>query len=222
MSTSLLHIKNLCIERGEQQLVDGLDLDIVAGEIVQVAGQNGAGKTTMLRTIAGLRTAEEGAFEWRGTVVRHPEAYTDEILYLGHKSAVRAQLTVLENLNNFASSQPGVEAPSIEQRLQALNEMGLAGYEDDLCSRLSAGQRRRVGLARLRLSQSALWILDEPFTAIDKEGVKHLCGWIDDFAREGGAVIYTTHQPVEFPTVTQRTLDLNVAASTQPDVQSQC
>jgi len=211
LSTSLLHIKNLCIERGEQRLIDGLNLEISAGEILQVSGSNGAGKTTLLRTISGLRTAEEGDFLWRDEAVYHPNVYTDELLYLGHKSAVRMQLSALENLNNFADRQPSTEPPSMSLRLQALKEMGLAGYEEDLCGRLSAGQRRRVGLARLRLSQAALWILDEPFTAIDHQGVDHLCGWMDEFAQQGGAVIYTTHQPVTFPTITPRILDLNAA-----------
>lgn len=210
MSSPLLAISNLSIERGERLLLDGFDCHIHAGEVVQVAGPNGAGKTSLMRVMAALLEADRAEFSWRGEAVNSAMLFSDEVLYLGHKAAVRDQLTPLENLQWFAQLQSQQIKPVGDRDLsQALIALGLAGYEDELCSSLSAGQKRRVGLARMAVSNAPLWILDEPFTAVDVEGVKTLLNWIDDYASQGGAVFYTTHQQVEFKRCRPRLLNLS-------------
>ena len=210
MSNPLLSISNLSIERGERLLFKGFDFQINHGEIVQIAGPNGAGKTSLMRVIAGLLEPASGQFSWCGQPVGSAEIFSDELLYLGHKPAVRYQLTPLENLQWFAQLQWQQVKPVCHNDLiGALTALGLAGYEDDLCATLSAGQKRRVGLARMAISNAPLWILDEPFTALDTEGVKTVSGWIEDYANNGGAVFYTTHQSVEFKKRYPRVLDLS-------------
>jgi heme exporter protein A len=156
----------------------------VPGEIVHLAGANGAGKTTLLRILAGL---SRHGFE--GTVRRR-----ESCLYLGHDSAVKGALTPRENLCwNSAGEDYGTPGRVDE----ALAAVGLYGYEEVPATQLSAGQARRVNLARLYLSERPLWILDEPFTAIDVEGVAALMRRITAHARAGGAVLMTSHQAVE-------------------------
>lgn len=210
MSESLLRITNFAIERGDRLLLDSFELQVRSGEIVQIGGANGSGKTSLLRALCGLLQPLQGAFFWQGQPVSGAHVFSDEILYIGHKPAVRLQLSPLENLNYFESlrvdGQDGSDGNISRVDMErSLSDIGLAGYEDDLCSRLSAGQKRRVGLARTGLYPSPdffpLWVLDEPFTALDKNAVDGLCRRIEEFARAGGSVVYTTHQAVSFPTL---------------------
>lgn len=209
MPEPLLSLHDLCIERGERLLLNGLDFCLNPGDIVQIHGPNGAGKTSLMRVIAGLLDATEGQFHWRGQTVSNPKRFSDEILYLGHKSAVRYPLTALENLQWYAALQPQqVKASGGNELRQVLKDIGLAGYEDELCANLSAGQKRRVGLARMAISSAPLWVLDEPFTAVDVSGVTTLLNWIENYVSQGGAVLYTTHQAVAFQHHQPRILDL--------------
>lgn len=209
MSDPLLAISNLSIERGERLLFRDYALWVAAGEIVQVAGANGAGKTSLMRAISGLLDPSSGRYSWRGKAVNSANLFSDEVLYLGHKPAVRYQLTALENLRWYAQlHRQQIKSVDEADLIEALAALGLAGYEHELCSSLSAGQKRRVGLARLAISNAPLWILDEPFTAVDVDGVKTLCSWIENYVDEGGAVLYSTHQQVEFSTHVPRVIDL--------------
>lgn len=210
MSDPLLSINNLSIERGERLLFDSFSLSLASGEIVQLAGQNGAGKTTLMRALAGLLDYHGGEFVWKGQDVPYPGLFSDEILYIGHKPAIRYQLTALENLRWYADIHSQQVGKVNDQKLiEALEFLGLSGYENEFCSQMSAGQKRRVGLARLSFSQAPLWILDEPFTAVDVRGVKILCEWMEKFASEGGTVLYTTHQTVGFSQCHARVIDLD-------------
>lgn len=210
----LLTIRDLSIERGERLILDGFDFQISSGEIVLIAGPNGAGKTSLMRTIVGLLEPAESCFKWKGIQVSNANRFSDEILYLGHKPAVRHQLTPLENLQWFAQlHSQQVKTHSDSDLMEALAILGLAGYENDLCSTLSAGQKRRVGLARMALSNAPLWVLDEPFTAVDIDGVRTLLNWVEDYASSGGAILYTTHQKVEFRKRHPRTIDLSANRS---------
>ena len=211
MSDKLLEVSDLCVERGDRLLFENLKLQIAAGRILEVSGPNGSGKTSLLRTLAGLIHPTSGRFSWRGEAVTSAHTFSDELLYVGHKSAISMQLTPHENLRTFVLAQGKVNIED-DELLQALSDVGLSSYEDELCSRLSAGQKRRVGLARIRFTKSPLWLLDEPFTAIDTKGVKTLCTWIDEFVTAGGAVIFTTHQAVNFPNIVPETLNLSVAS----------
>ncbi|WP_235015574.1 heme ABC exporter ATP-binding protein CcmA [Oceanicoccus sp. KOV_DT_Chl] len=135
-----------------------------------------------------------GQLLWRGADLDRRRAdYYSELLYLGHSTGVKAALTPRENLQ-WQAALTGMTAASLPSSIDsALAKVGLFGYEDSPCYTLSAGQQRRVGLARLFIGRRQLWILDEPFTAIDKQGVTELESWIERFVADGGAVILTTH-----------------------------
>ncbi|MCE8020858.1 cytochrome c biogenesis heme-transporting ATPase CcmA [Halomonas sp. MCCC 1A11036] len=187
-----LQARNLACERDDRWLFRGLDLDIRAGEIVRVEGPNGSGKTTLLKILSGQLADYEGELSWGGRPMREArESFLANLLYLGHSPGVKAALTPLENLAWYQAlaGQPGGEAA----RFAALEEVGLAGFEDVPAAQLSAGQQRRVALARLALTPRLLWVLDEPFTAIDRDGVAALEQRLVGHARAGGGVLVTTH-----------------------------
>jgi heme exporter protein A len=176
-------VHGLCLERGGRELFRDLSFDVRPGHLVQVDGPNGAGKTSLLRILAGL-----SRYGFEGRVERHCP-----LLYLGHQSAVKALLTPRENLAWHVAGESVHANAEIEG---ALSRVGLCGYEDVPSHALSAGQHRRVNLARLYLSRSALWLLDEPFTAIDKGGVSELEKLLVEHVQRGGAVVMTSHQPL--------------------------
>ena len=179
----LLEAEDLALERGGRQLFAGLNLSLVAGQLVQIEGANGAGKTSLLRILAGL---SRYGFDGRVT-------HRAPLLYLGHHGAVKALLTPRENLAWHISGEARWTDREIEEALAAV---GLYGYEDVPSHALSAGQHRRVNLARLYLSRAPLWLLDEPFTAIDRAGVVALEERLAAHLGQGGAVLLTSHQPV--------------------------
>lgn len=173
-------------------LFSGLDFDLAAGQVLQVAGPNGVGKTTLLSIVAGLCPAEAGELAWQGRpVAEDVSAFRAAFSWLGHQSGLKLMLSPRENLDwllrlrGMAPAAAAVEA--------ALARVGLEGYEDVPVARLSAGQKRRVALARLFLEGRPLWILDEPFTAIDRAGVAELEAWLAAHAAAGGMVLLTTH-----------------------------
>ncbi|WP_145518430.1 cytochrome c biogenesis heme-transporting ATPase CcmA [Yersinia mollaretii] len=191
----MLEAKDLTCIRDERRLFQRLSFGVAAGEIVQVEGQNGAGKTSLLRILAGLADADEGQVSWQGENIRRDRArYHQDLLYLGHQPGIKSVLTPFENLTFYQSVFQKVDSAAI---WQALAQVGLVGYEDLPVSQLSAGQQRRVALARLWLSQSPLWILDEPLTAIDKQGVGTLLALFVEHAAKGGMVLLTTHQDLD-------------------------
>jgi len=191
LSTSLVQVENLFCERDERVLFEDLSFTASAGEVIQVEGQNGSGKTTLLRILSGLSNNFEGDIFWKGQPVAEVrDDFFRELLYFGHHPGVKAVLTPEENLQWYAAMHPGVDGGLIDG---ALDKVGLCGYEDSPCHTLSAGQNRRVSLARLYLSHAKLWVLDEPFTAIDKKGVAEKEQLMLDHANRGGCVIFTTH-----------------------------
>ncbi len=188
----LLELKNLYCERDDRLLFNELNVKVNAGSIMQVEGPNGSGKTTLLRLLTTTSADYKGEILWRGEPLAHVRLdYLNNLLFVGHQSGIKKALTPRENLNWFAGISSGHQRCSIEE---ALTEVGLFGYEDSPCHHLSAGQLRRVALARLFLTPAQLWILDEPFTAIDKQGVKNLENLMSEHVAGGGAVILTTHQ----------------------------
>lgn len=194
-ATSLLELCNLGCERDERLLFSGLDVQLFPGDVVQIGGPNGAGKTTLLRALAGISTDYHGQIRYAGQTL--PEAaweFAGDSLYLGHLPGIKKALTPAENLEWY-KAQSGA-AISINDALAAV---GLYGYEDTPCYQLSAGQLRRVALARLHLSRARIWILDEPFTAIDKQGVSQLEALISQQSAKGGVVILTSHQDLTLP-----------------------
>ncbi|XAW89035.1 cytochrome c biogenesis heme-transporting ATPase CcmA [Vibrio sp. CDRSL-10 TSBA] len=189
----MLDVKNLTAIRDDRALFEGLSFTIQSGELVQIEGRNGTGKTTLLRIITGLGDRDEGTIHWNQVNIEADrDSYHQDLLFLGHQTGIKRELTALENLHFYQS----VHARSTvrEDLYQALTQVGLAGREDVPVAQLSAGQQRRVALARLWLSRQKLWILDEPLTAIDKQGVKVLEALFLKHAEQGGIVVLTTHQ----------------------------
>lgn len=194
---ALLELRSLACERDDRLLFAGLDAAFQEGEMVQVLGPNGCGKTTLLRLIAGVSRDYRGKIFWRGQDVRSQSwEFANDLLYLGHLAGVKKSLTTLENLRWYAALQGSV---SEQQLLEALAWVKLDAYIDTPCYQLSAGQTRRVALARLAFSKARLWILDEPFTSLDKAGVAQLEEWLVAHTRRGGLVLVTSHQDIVFP-----------------------
>jgi heme exporter protein A len=184
--------------RGERRLFAGLDLAVGPGEWLHVQGENGAGKTSLLRILTGLSPAAEGEIFWQGEPIRAlAEDYRRHLLFLGHHGAVKEELTPLENLT-LAAQLDGAALDEPEA-LKALARFGLRGREDLAVRFLSAGQKRRVLLARLAVRQATLWILDEPFTALDVKAVEMLSGLIVEHVTQGGIAILTSHQSIPLP-----------------------
>lgn len=194
----MLSVSDLSCVRGERRLFSGLSLDLAPGEWLHVQGENGAGKTTLLRALVGLSPAAEGDIRWEGEPVgKLGEDYRRELLYLGHHGAVKEELTPLENLR-LAAALDGAEL-SEREALAALIRFGLKGREELPVRFLSAGQKRRVLLARLVTKKARLWVLDEPFTALDVKAVDMLSGVIGEHLAAGGMAVLTSHQalPIE-------------------------
>ncbi|WP_070963564.1 cytochrome c biogenesis heme-transporting ATPase CcmA [Vibrio sonorensis] len=190
----MLEVKQLTAIRDERILFESLSFTIDTGELVQIEGRNGTGKTTLLRIVAGLGDREHGDILWNGkTIESDRESFHQDLLFLGHQTGVKRELTAFENLRFYLSVHSQVKVDK-ERIYQALMQVGLAGREDVPVAQLSAGQQRRVALARLWLSEHKLWILDEPLTAIDKQGVKVLESLFLNHAESGGIVVLTTHQ----------------------------
>jgi heme exporter protein A len=210
----MLGLSDLSCSRGDRVLFSGANLQLSPGEALYVTGPNGAGKTTLLRVICGLAMPEHGDVLWNGESTRKlREEYARDLLFLGHAAALKDELSAVENLTVAASISGHQVTP--EQAITALRQFGLKGREDLPTRVLSAGQRRRVNLARLILpSPPRLWILDEPFTALDVKAVGQLAGILAGHLRGGGMVIYTTHQDVEFPGCVVRRLVIESGKAT--------
>ncbi len=193
-----------CVRDG-RVLFAQLEYNCPAGTVLQVLGFNGAGKTTLLNTLAGLAPCSEGDILWRGRMIRGNRDFAGSVFYLGHQVPVKPSLTVWENLLWLARLRG--QAPTREHGLQALARVDLDVYHATLCRNLSAGQKRRVALAQLYLSNEPLWILDEPFTAIDKDGVARLQNLLEQHAERGGIAVITSHQALALPGL--KTLNLS-------------
>ena len=190
--SSLLECKALACERDGRILFEQLDLAIGAGDVVQIEGPNGCGKTTLLRVLTTLLPDYMGDITWRGqSIRRNRRDYLANVLFIGHLPGVKHTLTPRENLAFLTGLAQEVSVTEIDE---ALAKVGLYGYEDMPGHQLSAGQLRRIALARLYLSTAQVWVLDEPYTAIDKQGVANLESLFMAHAASGGCVIMTTHQ----------------------------
>ncbi len=189
----MLAVSHLTCQRGERVLFQDLSFDLPDRQWLQIAGTNGAGKTSLLRILAGLSEPATGSVAWNGVPVRaNRSAYHADLLYLGHQGALKEELTPLENLTlglgmeGFATTAPAVR--------DALTRFGLSGRERLPVRYLSAGQRRRVLLCRLRLRPARLWILDEPYTALDVHAAAVLTEHLESHLAQGGSVLLTSHQ----------------------------
>lgn len=186
-----LEIRDLAVERGDRVLFSGLNFALDDGEVLQIEGHNGSGKTTLLRVLCGLGLPSEGEVFWQGKAInKSRSAYFADLNYVGHAHGVKGELTALENLRvDRAMGRPhaAIDAET------ALDELEMGDYEDAFGRTLSAGQRRRVALARLFARQARLWVLDEPFTALDRKTRADLESLIHRHVSTGGMVVLTTH-----------------------------
>lgn len=194
----MLEVLDLECVRGERSLFSGLGFRLEAGELLYLQGKNGAGKTSLLRMLIGLLPPETGEIRWNGEPIRAlADDYRANLCYLGHLNAIKEELTPLENL--LAAARLADDDLSEDDALDALEQVGLAGREDLACKYLSQGQKRRVALARLVVNRRPLWVLDEPFVALDVTAVDWLAGIISAHLQRGGLAVMTTHQPVNIP-----------------------
>lgn len=203
----MLETSDLECQRGDRRLFAGLGFRLDAGELLYLRGHNGSGKTSLLRMLCGLLPAAAGEIRWRGQPIgKLGEDYRRELCFLGHHNAIKEELTPLENLLTAAALAD--EPLDEDQALDALETLGLAGREDLACRYLSQGQKRRVALARLVNERRPLWLLDEPFVALDVAAVDLVAGLIGAHLQRGGLAVLTTHQPVEIAAGTVRELVL--------------
>jgi heme exporter protein A len=203
----LLRARGLAFARNESSVFGPLDFAVDAGEALLVRGDNGAGKTTLLRVLAGLLRADAGAIDIGGQPASHG-GRAHLAAYLGHLPALKADLTALENLRFLCGLHGQRDARSLDA---ALGTVGLAGYDDALARTLSAGQKKRLSLARLWLSPARLWLLDEPYANLDLGGIDLVNRLVQAHLGEGGAALVTTHGAYAAPPVRTRELVLSPA-----------
>jgi heme exporter protein A len=204
----LLAARGLAFARNEEPVFGPLQFSVGAGEALLVQGGNGSGKTTLLRVLAGLLQADHGEVLIQGQPAT-PELRARAVAYLGHLPAFKGELSVLENLEFLCGLHGRRPGQSIDA---ALAVVGMAGYEDAPARQLSAGQKKRVGLARMWLAPAPLWLLDEPYANLDLEGITLVNRMISAHLREGGAALVTTHGAYAAPPVRTRLLELGVRA----------
>ena len=194
MSTSSNHLisgNNLTCIREDRILFEDLSFDINAGDIIQIEGRNGAGKTSLLRILAGLSQPYGGTVQFQGNNIKHcREEFYSQLTFIGHQPGIKGEMSAQENLEFYLS----LHNQDKSQAENTLEKVNLLAFEDSLASHLSAGQHRRIALARLWQNKTPIWILDEPFTAIDKQGVKNLETLFVEHAERGGCIILTSHQ----------------------------
>lgn len=185
----MLKVEKISCQKGYNQLFESLTFYLKSGDIARIIGKNGSGKTSLLKILAGVNTSDSGIVSIDDTLLNSFE-YKNNVFYLGHQSLISPQLSVIENMDfllNLSNNYTG-------NKITALSAVGLKNYADELCYKLSAGQKRKVILATLFLSTAKLWLLDEPFTALDVDSVKIIEEIIKNHAKNGGICILTTHQ----------------------------
>lgn len=187
----ILQARQLSCERGERQLFGDLSFELVAGELLQIQGANGSGKTSLLRIICGLLRPDRGEVYWQGEpVAENRGEYLRQVHYSGHLTGIKLELTPRENLHFAAAMHGGQVYLDVDE---ALERVELYGFENEPARMLSAGQRRRIGLASLLVTQGKLWILDEPFTALDSYGTAILEQLIEAHLHAGGVAVMASH-----------------------------
>ena len=194
----LLQVNDLECTRDDRLLFSGLSFAVSKGEVLQIEGSNGSGKTSLLRILCGLRVADDGVVNWRGSdITKEREDYYSNMVYIGHLTCIKAELTTLENIRSLLDTRS--LSASDDEIIAGLTRVGLAAYDDVPSKALSSGQKRRVLLAFLLLSETILWILDEPLTALDVNGVALMEAMIIEHQQQGGSVIFTTHHGMKLP-----------------------
>jgi len=190
-STYQLQCEDLSCVRDDRELFKTLGFTVNPGQVLLLEGNNGSGKTSLLRIICGFREPDSGVVKWCGDTIPQSQYYSD-MAYVGHMDGIKKELTVVENLKlSLALGQPG--KLTIQN---ALAKVRLTGYDDTLIQALSAGQKRRLSLARLLITHNILWILDEPFTSLDKQGIELIESLMAEHCAKGGMIVMTSHHDV--------------------------
>ena len=192
---TMFEVKNLACSRGNKPLFGAVSFSLNAGQALHLEGDNGVGKTSLLRILCGLSPADAGEVLWQGRSVQaDSSAFRAALFYLGHNLSLKEELSALENLQ--ADAAVAGRTLTTEQALVALARMGLRGREHLPLRVMSQGQKRRTALARLLASQASLWVLDEPFVALDAKAVDGLRSVLAGHVAQGGIVLFTSHQPI--------------------------
>lgn len=192
----ILEVKGLECTRDDRRLFTGLDFSLGTADVLQIEGANGSGKTSLLRILCGLREADAGEVIWKGERLKDVrEDYYANMVYIGHLPCIKGDLTVAENIRVLLDTRS--QSATFEVIDAALKQVGLNGFDDVPGKALSSGQRRRILLAFILLSKATLWILDEPLTALDVQGVELMESMLLSHRAEGGSVIFTTHHGME-------------------------
>lgn len=203
-STYTLEGTGLSCIRDDRVLFEELAFELVSGQILLLEGKNGSGKTSLLRILCGFREPDSGEINWCGDAIKDSQFHA-QMAYVGHLDGIKKELTVLENLRmSVALSHSGQY--SIDQ---ALNKVHLKGYDDILVQALSAGQKRRLSLARLLITENVLWILDEPFTSLDKQGIALIETLMAEHCANGGMIVLTSHHDIDLPDVDVQRINLS-------------
>jgi heme exporter protein A len=203
-ATHSLEGRSLSCIRDDRVLFEELAFELVSGQVLLLEGKNGSGKTSLLRILCGFREPDAGRINWCGEAVKDSRFYAD-MAYVGHLDGIKKELTVLENLKmSLALSSSG--RYSIDQ---ALAKVHLSGYDDVLVQALSAGQKRRLSLARLLITENVLWILDEPFTSLDRQGIALIESLMAEHCANGGMIVLTSHHDIDLPDVDVQRINLS-------------
>ncbi len=195
--TCTLKALGLQCDRGDRELFNDLSLSVSSGQWLQICGANGSGKTTLLRMLCGLIKPDAGEIHWQDKPAhQNPVLFRQSVEYIGHLAAVKPELSPLENLRFAAILNSDTPKHKLED---ALDHVELYGFEHEPAYTLSAGQQRRIALARLLISPAKAWILDEPFNALDRSGVNVLESLIEQHLQNGGLAILASHMPINLP-----------------------
>jgi heme exporter protein A len=203
----LLEARSIHLWRGDRHLLRGVDFEVRSGELLQVVGPNGIGKSSLLRILCNLLPAESGEVLWKGSsVLRQQSEFSQSLAYLAHLNALKNDLTAIENLRFSLALRNSCTKDKI---LSAMNALGLQACQELPIRSLSAGQKRRLALARVSLSGATLWILDEPTTNLDTAGVAVVESLMRQHLDDGGAIIAAAHQRLLADHPRTRTLELH-------------
>lgn len=204
--TARLEGKDIQCKRGRTCLFSNLGFELESGTVLQILGTNGIGKTSLIRIITGLTEADEGVITWNNINIKDPfSAYTGNFSYLGHRNGLNDALTPRENLHYLGKLEASEPWLKIEDSLSMFE---IANCLDIPCSRLSAGQKQRVAMARVCRSNARLWVLDEPAVALDASAIEILAEIMINHISAGGLIVYTSHQTIDLGQVTSRLLQL--------------
>lgn len=194
MNTKKLEARNLSCIRDERILFSDLNFTLNSGQVLLIEGRNGAGKTSLLRILTGFRKPDEGDLFCNNELIDDTQEFYQDTAYIGHNNGLKESLTAEENLH-YAQAL-AISTLTIDD---ALEQVGLNGYQETFVRFMSAGQKRRLALARLLCTHKPLWILDEPFTSLDRASIKLFEKFIETHANQGGLVIMTSHHDTSIP-----------------------